>query len=324
MYDDSTPLDLRFESSAAAEYDLARAAQIQDDGEGARWQNVDGLWRLKPLKSKTVNMNDEGVRKTVGGRTGGLRIAVTGGSAAFGLGAGDDMTIASILNEFLNTDDATVDVVNLGVPAWTMSDAADDLQMRFERGETFDIVISYAGANEITLSFLNTKVPTQMLDKLIEFDGRPSTGFISWWADHSLLSRLSGREPRPEVSPLRRNARRLAEVAQSYDDLQSPRGKRVGDIARYNYEEGDRQLRELSERYGFELLQVVQPLQSDVEPGFTLMLKTFAVENVKDKLDLSGSLEDSCYYDSVHTSEPCNAIVAKAIADELRARGWVS
>lgn len=328
-FDEWTPPGARFDAVPAGAYDLERVGRIQDDGESARFVYRDGLWRISEVSSELVNVDGTGSRRTVGGRPGGVRVAFLGGSAAFGLGQGDDRTIASELARNLNADGGVpVEVVNFGTPTWTMVDGVRDLRMRMERGDEFDVVVTYSGANEMYMGFLGWSVPDSMLELTLKATGTPSDSFFEHWADRSTLARLSGRTPRAARSPLR-----VVDSTSKFGSLMSlmrstlVRNAAPGQLAalrervRFNYSEGDRMLSELSREYGFSVLHVVQPLISDSNPGFTTTMRPFLVESVPDPLDLGGLAPSSCYFDNVHTNEPCSRDIAGFIAEEFRARG---
>lgn len=316
-YDFDTPPIYRFETARAGQYDVARAAQIQRDGGAVRFVRRDGIWRLTPTASQTVNIDETGVRKTVANEPGGMRIAFVGGSAAFGLGQGDDRTVASELARILNTDGGSpVEIVNLGTPSWTTTDAALDLMLRIQRGEHFDAVIAYAGANELYMGFLQAKVPVPMLDVIERFTGSASSTLLEHWFDRSLVARLSGRRPRPGLTPLRVSDPYI--VAASREPLSTEMVGFLQQKALYNYKEGDRMLRELAERHDFHLMQVLQPLATDGTEGFFAVTKPLMAEQLPGALDLSGSLPPECFYDNIHTAEPCSARIAAFIAKGFR------
>jgi hypothetical protein len=327
-FDERTPPEARFDAVPAAAYDLERVGRIQDDGESARFVYRDGLWRISEVSSELVNVDGTGSRRTVGGRPGGVRVAFLGGSAAFGMGQGDDRTIASELARSLNADGGVpVDVVNFGTPSWTLVDGVRDLRMRIDRGNEFDVVVTYSGANEMFMGFLGWSVPDSMLELTLKATGKPSDSIIEHWADRSALARLSGRTPRAARSPLRvvDSTSKFGSLMRStLADFRNAAPEQLAvlrESVRFNYAEGDRMLSELSREYGFSVLHVVQPLLSDSNPGFTTTVRPFLIESVPDPLDLGGRAPSSSYFDNVHTNEPCSRDIAGLIAEEFRARG---
>jgi len=189
--------------------------------------------------------------------------------------------------------------------------------LRIKRGERFDAVIAYAGANELYMGFLQTKVPVQMLDVIERFEGSASSTFPEHWADRSLIARLIGRTPRPGSTPLRVSD--PAVVLASRQDLPAHVVRYLQEKVFYNYIEGDRMLRELAQRHNFRLIQVLQPLATDNTSGFFAATKPLMADLLPNTLDLSGTLSKECFYDNIHTAEPCSARVASAIAEAFRA-----
>lgn len=327
-FDDRIPAASRFDAVPAASYDIERVGRIQDDGESARFVLRDGLWRLSEVSSELVNVDATGSRRTVGNRPDGLRVAFVGGSAAFGVGQADDRTIASELARELNAyGSVPVEVSNFGSPSWTVVDAARDLGLRLERGERFDVVVTYSGANELFMGFLGWSVPDSMVTKALELAGTASDNVFEHWADRSVLSRLAGREPRPDRSPLRvadpsmKIGALMSEAFAEWRDASPEELRLLEQRVRFNYSEGDRMLSALAEEYGFSILHVVQPLAIDTLPGLISETRAVLVGSVPEALDLGARLPQGCYFDNVHTSEPCSRDIAGFIAAEFRARG---
>lgn len=324
-FDDRTPTAGRFDASPVVEQDRARAARIQDDGESARFVKRGDLWVIAQVSSETVNVDGSGSRRTAGNRSGGLRVAFVGGSGAFGLGQGDEYTIASEISRLLNTGDAPVEVVNLGTPAWTIVDAARDLRERLLAGERFDVVVSYAGANEMYMGVLGLRVPDSMIEATLGVGGKPSDSLLEHWADRSVLARLAGREPRPMRTPLRivdattELGERMDRTLELLRTASPGEALGLGRLVRFNYTEGVRMLDELGAEEGFAVLHVLQPLKNDAR-GDNSSLRSLLVESAPGLLDLTDSLPQDCFYDQVHTTEACSKEVASAIVSEFRAR----
>jgi len=316
LFPDGTPPDFRFENQPAGAYDRERTARIQSDGDGARWVRRDGFWRLGEIATATVNVSADGERRTVGGAPGGLRVAVLGGSAAFGLGQADDATVASALARSLAaTALAPAEVRNFGMIGWTAVDAAADLEVRLARGEEFDVVVSFSGANEMYLAVYGGRVPESLVDAAAGDSTSPSSGATGWWLDRSVFARLTGRAPRPAVSPLKvaRSYERgdpwLRRITEDFDEV-------VSDSVA-NYRDGVDRLDALAARHGFSVVHVLQPLQTDSEDGFFTATKALLAASRPGVLDLSGSIGTECFYDNAHFNEVCAAEVGAVLADEI-------
>jgi hypothetical protein len=317
-----TPAAWRFENSTAATYDPIRVAAIQASGEAARWIRRDGLWSLAPLGSPLVNIDAGGERRTTGGAPGGVTVALLGGSAAFGLGQGDDETLASNLALLLNTNSTVpVTVRNFGTPGWTTFEAAKDLERRLRQGEHIDLAVTYAGANEFYLAVMGEEAPSSMIDVVNERRGAPSENLVEHWLDRSLLSRLGGRDPRVAETPLRVYGNQSDTVFEG--DPSQLDSMRVLESTLFNYTEGDRVLRELAARYDFEVLHVLQPMRWDIVDRLLTTAKKSLSEEVPGVLDLSGTLADECFFDEVHTAEPCSRRLAETVAREISERELV-
>jgi hypothetical protein len=325
IFDNSTPAAGRFEASPAADYDRERASRIQDDGEAARFVERDGLWVISPVASETVNVDVSGSRRTVGNRSGEIRVAFVGGSAAFGLGQGDSGTIASEMARILNAGDVPVEVVNLGTPAWTIADAARALEARLSAGERFDAVVSYSGANEMYMGVLGIRVPTSLVEVTVGVMGTPSDSIPEHWADRSILARLAGRDPRPARTPLRivdattAIGALLNSTRKSQSNASPEEALDKNELIRFNYAEGARMIDELGVAHDFAVLHVVQPFKNNASGNSNAMSSLLAT-SAPGLLDLTGILPASCFYDQVHTTEVCSSDVASAIVSEFQSR----
>ena len=108
-------------------------------------------WGLGDAETATVNVRN-GSRRTVAPPCPGCRRAtvwLVGASTAFGIGQRDGGTVASGLARRAAADGIALDVVNLGVPGWTVHQETEDLLARLGRGAAPpDVVVSLDGFND--------------------------------------------------------------------------------------------------------------------------------------------------------------------------------
>ena len=89
-----------------------------------------------------------------------VRLWLTGGSAAFGLGQRDAHTVASHLVRLAENDGVTLAVTNLGVPGRTLWNEFQDAQRRLSEHpeERPDLLVSYGGFNDAVGSLATISV----------------------------------------------------------------------------------------------------------------------------------------------------------------------
>jgi lysophospholipase L1-like esterase len=84
---------------------------------------------------------------------------IAGGSSAFGLGQRDDHTVASALVGVAAEDDISAEVVNLGVPGFTIHQEAKKVLARLDAGAPPpDTVIFYNGYNDVVATVMDSTV----------------------------------------------------------------------------------------------------------------------------------------------------------------------
>lgn len=224
--------------------------QVQRDGEHLYLDvSENGEWTQPAFSSPTTNWDPSTGRYTPASREGGrLRVAVVGGSAAFGLGQSDADTVANKLAEGMAAAGVDAEVRNLGGIAWTTHQVAEDLRRRYERGERYDVVVSYSGFNDLVLGMNGRRVPENLFSGSL----KPDRGILAFWADHSALARVFGREPvRPKPIVWR-------VLSASFDgSWRSSTSKQ--DEGLFNLREGYVELRDVTDSHGVTLLWIQQP-----------------------------------------------------------------
>jgi hypothetical protein len=118
------------------------------------------LVRYRPFEGEGVSINALGLRTAMPTpkKPGEWRIAVSGGSAAFGWRVRDPDTIPARLQQaLLRRGHSNVTVYNFAVDAITMKNELAILN-RFREQYAIDQVIFYTGVNDATSSYLDTAV----------------------------------------------------------------------------------------------------------------------------------------------------------------------
>jgi hypothetical protein len=304
--------------------------QVQRDGEKLYLSPNDGpRWHQSTVHSETTNWDDTTGRRTHQPTSPGPsthRIAVIGGSAAFGLGQSDDMTIASEIARLRTGLGENVEVLNFGVPAYTTLQAVRDLEDRIEHGLQVDEVIAYSGFNDVALGFYGRRVPQTLLDGATD---APRGPFV-WWADHSAIARLLGRQP------VRKKPIVWRVLNTDFDgswELSSRTGAEATRDALYNLEEGYEALIALSARHALDVSFTYQPtwfeasladvdtklvnmdeLGRDLMGARWGMVRKQFTEQHSDVIDAAHSVDNApCWLDFTHTRGACSILIARHI-----------
>ncbi len=101
--------------------------------------------RRSAFEGETITIENSGLRRTSSGGE-GIRIGFFGGSSMWGTGARDNETIPSLVARKLG-----VQAVNFGESGWRAHQSLNRLVEAYVAGDTFDIVVFYDGANEVSL-----------------------------------------------------------------------------------------------------------------------------------------------------------------------------
>jgi hypothetical protein len=302
--------------------------------------------REAPFEGETIHVDREGLRRTWNAPApsgGGSRptVLVLGGSAAWGEGARDDYTIPSLLAKELDRRGIAAEVVSLAQIGHTNTQELITLILRLREGRRPDLVLFYDGVNEALSAYQNGRAGWTYNEhhRALEFYLRNRHGEQLVRSARFLLkdtaivrlalairSRLTTGKPflapfpPPQPTELTRE-----ELAEQVVDL---------------YEANMRLIEAIGREYGFRSRFYWQPIlftkrhQTDYEqfqrglwgPLAPLFLEVYRVARDRaaapgdDFLDLSGLLDDSpelLFVDFCHKTEKANAIVAKAMADDV-------
>ena len=124
-----------------------------------KWQPY-AYWIGRPLRSRYFNINDHGLRVTVGptvfpaARQRHLKIFMFGGSTMWGVGARDAYTIPSWLQRMIDATPYPVRVVNYGQDGYVSTQEMLLLFEQLRQGNIPDIVIFYDGFNDAAATII--------------------------------------------------------------------------------------------------------------------------------------------------------------------------
>jgi hypothetical protein len=167
------------------------------------------VWKARGLSGETINTSETGDRKTPGARcaAGALRVFVLGGSTVWGSGSPDWETLPAHLQTGLaSTLPRPVCVVNLGQVGYVATQCLVDLLIRIEAGERPDIVIFYAGVNDIFAAYQSgLSIVHQNLAEVASRFDTPPRALGHWMADLEVVKLgvrlLRNPEPSSAKSP---------------------------------------------------------------------------------------------------------------------------
>jgi hypothetical protein len=114
----------------------------------ARWM----VWEGAPYRGRIINVDDEGRRRTPGDhcQVGSYVLWTFGGSAMWGVGSPDSLTIAGLLHASLGALTARpVCVVNYGERAYMTTQEVMRLERELRRGRRPNAVVFYDGLNDV-------------------------------------------------------------------------------------------------------------------------------------------------------------------------------
>jgi lysophospholipase L1-like esterase len=108
------------------------------------------MWRRRPFDGQTINVDANGFRKTPGTCTEpSYTVFAFGGSALWGWGSPDSLTIPGYLQRQLRTPaTASTCVSNFGEDAYISTQEIMELMQQLQRGKIPDLVVFYHGVND--------------------------------------------------------------------------------------------------------------------------------------------------------------------------------
>ncbi len=142
------------------------------------------VWGHRPFNGETINISEEGIRKTPGADCGpdSYTVFAFGGSSMWGWGSPDWGTIAAFLQTGL--DDmiqGSVCVVNFGEDGFVSTQNLVALMLQLQSGRVPDAAIFYAGVNEVYAAYESGQpdVHPSLAHIAAEFE-EPEHPLVSW------------------------------------------------------------------------------------------------------------------------------------------------
>src|SRR4030042_2677597 len=112
-------------------------------------------WRREPFKGNYINIDDKGLRVTIGsnnipsGFNSTYRIFMFGGSTLWGTGARDAYTIPSLLSKYLAKKGMNTKIANYGENGYVSTQEVIELLLQLQKENIPNVVIFYDGVNDI-------------------------------------------------------------------------------------------------------------------------------------------------------------------------------
>lgn len=296
------------------------------DNDDLKWETIPYLHLLPNQYFPTININSHGFRGseiTKEKPHDVYRIFVVGGSTTFGVGAtSDSNTIPGYLQKFFDSSDldSKVEVINAGIPkaySHTETEYIKNYLLNFEP----DLFIIYDGWNDIERSYDTFQKPIDS-----EFNDR----FI-----RALLKNDYYKTPKVIIKnyfnwQLQKNNEHIFDESNIDDKISS-------------WKENWSKICELSKKENFTVVITLQPLVGTGNKNLTIEEKSYydlynhaklvknyekyanALEDLKSDcaitLDLRNvfyNVTNTVYFDSGHTGDKGNQIVAKTMFDILK------
>jgi hypothetical protein len=128
------------------------------------------LWKRAPFQGATINIDEQGLRRTPGAVCGAdsVKVFVLGGSTVWGTGAPDWGTIPAYLQKGLEQlHDGPVCVVNFGESAFVSTQGVLTLLRQLQLGNVPQLVVFYDGPNDVYSAYQSGRSDAhQNLDQL--------------------------------------------------------------------------------------------------------------------------------------------------------------
>jgi lysophospholipase L1-like esterase len=118
-----------------------------------------GLWRSRPFAGQTINVDAEGIRRTVHSRCeGGDRVFwLFGGSTVWGFGSPDWETVPSLLARRYGEEGRPICAVNYGEDSWRAVQGVVKLALELKAASRRpDVVVFLSGCNDVFTPFFLT------------------------------------------------------------------------------------------------------------------------------------------------------------------------
>lgn len=329
--------DVYPDSSWVADY-------FKEDTESAvaQWRSY-VYWRLKPYTGTHVNIDQDGIRKTIPSAApadGVKDIFMFGGSTMWGNGSRDAHTIPSSLASELHARGLKTHVVNFGESGYVNTQEVIALELQLRDGHIPDLVIFYDGVNDTYSAWQQNVagIPQNEATRVKEFNlSSPSqakrrTALVLQDVARKLAT------VRLVNTLLRRNGGQKVATSQIADSnaMTDALSQDVVNTYRANME----LVRTMAAHYGFQCLFYWQPnifekpertayeqgqweMEKAMEPLFRKtynLVRTSDLETGGDFHNLSQLFANEAkpvYFDWCHMGEAGNATIARSMVDDV-------
>ena len=291
-------------------------------------------WRRYPIETKHVHVNEQGIRTTIKRpNPQAKKVFVLGGSTVWGIGASDDRTIPSFLQQALGGE---YDVYNFGETGYVATQELNQLLRKLADGDIPDYVIFYDGNNDGYAGAYSPAVPRDPQNLRQEAAAREQ-------AEDNLLYRVLHEwiEPSNYAKLLWSLQERRVRL---WDDrIAEGAARRAKQVVGY-YEAHVRQVQALAKEYGFkayffwqanmfnprrtpvayeqDILKSASPVFIETQRQVYYEAKRAFEGRESDGIyflaDLFNEVAEPVFLDWSHTSMEGNKIVADKIIDSLQ------
>ncbi len=295
-------------------------------------------WKRRPYSGTFINIDDEGLRKTVF-ETGDqlrnkkkFRIFMFGGSALWGTGARDEFTIPSLVGSELNKRSLNAEVVNFGESGYVNSQELINLYLELRQNNLPDMVIFYDGVNDVFSAYQQNLagIPQNEFNRIREFNATKGKKKASRVFIESLMTLSSVRF----IMGLMHREIKIKNYTE-------PEMKKLAGESATIYFENLKLISSWGKDNGFKTLFYWQPIifnkqnltqYEQKEAEKVDYIRQFAMlvnEELKEKLltensvkfhDVSGIFSETkepVFIDFCHISESGNSVIAKIIAKDI-------
>jgi lysophospholipase L1-like esterase len=142
-------------------------------------------WRRAPFEGTTININQDGIRRTPGAycSANSYKVFAFGGSTMWGTGSPDWGTIPAYLQADLEAlRDEPVCVVNFGGSGYVSTQSLIELLIQLQFGNEPDLVIFYDGINDVIAAYQNGRPGGSFGDELLarQLEGTSLNSIVQW------------------------------------------------------------------------------------------------------------------------------------------------
>jgi len=303
-------------------------------------------WRRAPFAGETINVDQNGLRRTPGAEcgAGSYKVFVFGASTVWGTGSPDWGTLPAQLQAGLAPlRDTPVCVMNFGESGFVSTQGVIELTNQLQSGNVPDLIVSFDGPNDVYSAYQSGRVGVpQDLDQLTEkFEKTPKaptlvdrlrTGSALYSLIDSLVGKMTVRPPKESTIKL-----------VTYESM----GIGVGELSRaimQRYFANYATVNALAAQYGFRYMFLFQPIismgnkpltneelgmrrrwEADEKALSALCIATYqvAVESPQyphfhNLVHLFDGHEPLLWIDEFHVTPEGNQIIAKTIVHDIK------